>query len=278
MSVKVNEVEIEDSAVQAEIERLRVDYERYVRENGGEPDEQQLHEWALENLIEKELLTQEALRSQAEPGAAQVASYLKDNSDSFDTELSDEEKRELCVRDIKIRALVKSVRKGVKPPPEEELLREYNEHIERFTVPESLRVSHISRLPRAAESKSQAYLELLDIRQKIENFELTWMEALPRSDTYAEDMGVFDTVIRGLFPSEVEEQLFALNRGQVSDVIELEHTNTLHIFRILVKRNAEVIPFEDVREDIRSMLFNDAAENALNGLVDQLKTSADIKR
>lgn len=277
MAVKVNGIEISNEVVVAEVQRLLPDYERYVTENGGEPDEKQLEEWALENLIEQELLAQEAQRSQEEPGEDKVSAYLEENSAAFDESLSDEEKRALCVKDIKMRTLVKSVRKNVSPPTEEDLRKEYDEKIERFTMLESLKVSHICRVPQPGIDKSQAYIDLLSLKKKIDEFDIHWAEALQYSDTYRDDFGMFDTVMRGMLPPEIEEKLFALNRGEVSDVIEFE-SGTLHLFKILVKRDAELLPFEDVREDISTMMFNESAENALNDLIDELEKSADITR
>ena len=277
MSVKVNGIEILEDAVMAEVERLQPDYERYVTENGGEPDENQLKEWALENLVEQELLTQEVLRTQEEPGEDKVSAYLEENSAAFDEELSDEEKSALCIKDIKMRALVKSVRKNVNPPTDEELRKEYDNNIERFTMPESLKISHICRVPQPGVDKSQAYMDLLSMKKKIDNLDIHWAEALQESDTYRDDFGMFDTVMRGMLPPEMEEALFALNRGDISDVFELE-SGTIHLFKILLKRDAELLPFEDVQEDIATMMFNEAAENLLNDLIDKLKKSADITR
>ena len=277
MAVKVNGTEISEQAVKDEVSRLQPDYERYVTENGGEPDMKQLEEWALENLIEQELLTQEALRSQDDPDEDKVSAYLEENGAAFDEKLSDEEKRALCIKDMKMRTLVKSVRKNVSPPTEDDLRKEYDEKTERFTMPESLKVSHICRVPQPGVDKSQAYLDLLSLKKKIDSMDVHWVEALQESDTYRDDFGMFDTVMRGMLAPEIEEKLFALSRGEISDVIELE-SGTLHLFKILVKRDAELIPFDDVQEDISTMMFNEAAENALNDLIDQLKKDADITR
>lgn len=277
MAVTVNGVEIPDESVAREVERLKDDYERYVAKNGGEADEKQLKEWALENLIEKELLIQEAVRTQDEPDEVKVSSYLEENSGVFEEDLSDDDKRQLCVKDLKIRSLVKSVRKNVQPPTEDEIRKEYDENQERFTVGESLKLSHICRVPQPGVEKSQVYMDLLALKKKIDDFDVHWVEAVQESDTYREDFGMFDTIMRGMLPLEVEEKLFALDRGQISDVIEL-HTGTIHLFKILVKRDPEVLPFDDVREDLASMMFSDAAENALNELIDKLKKDADITR
>jgi len=275
MALTVNGIEISAEAIEQEIARLKPDYERYVSENGGEPEETQLKEWATENLVEKELLKQEALRSQDDPDAKRVNAWLSENSDVFGEELSDDEKRARCIEDIKIRSLVKSVRKSVQRPTPEEMRSEYDSNIERFTVPETLKVSHICRVLHPGVDKPQVYIDLLDLKKRVENFEVHWVEAVQLSDTYREDFGMFETVMRGMFPGDIEQKLFALERGELSDVIELD-SGTLHLFKILVKREPELIPFEDVVEELSSMMFNEVAENALNEMLDDLKAKAEI--
>lgn len=277
MAVEVNGVEISEDEVKAEVERLQPDYERYVTANGGEPDLNQLKEWALENLIEKELLIQEARRAQEAPSEDKIKAYLQENSAAFEERRSDKEKRALCIQDFKVRALVKSVRKNARPPTAERVRQEYENKSANFTVPESLKVSHVCRVPQPGFDKPQAYIDLLALRKNIKNSTLDWAEAVRESDTYRDDFGMFDTVTRGMLRPEIEEKLFALNDGDISDVIELE-TGSIHLFKILEKREPELLPFERVREDIAAMLFNEAAENALNNLLDNLKKGADITR
>ena len=278
MSITVNGVEIKEDAVIKEFERLLPEYEVYVEKNEGVVDEAQLKEWALENLIEVELLRQEAERTQSEPSANKIKLYMDEFSADLSDEITDEEKRAMCVRDIKVRGLIKSVRKNVQRPSEEQLREEYNSNIELFTVPEALKLAHICRVPSALQDKAQAFIDLMELKKKIESSEIHWMDALSSSDTFNDDNGLFDTIFRGMFPAEIEEKLFALKRFEISDVIELEEYGSLHIFRMLIKRDAELLPFEDVRDDITNRLFDEAAEEALNGLIDQLKSNAEIVR
>ncbi|MDD2598220.1 MAG: peptidylprolyl isomerase [Kiritimatiellae bacterium] len=275
MAIKVNGIEISADAVEQETARLKPDYERYITANGGEPDDVQLREWATENLVEKELLRQEAVRSQDEPDEKKVAAWLEENRAVFGDELSGEEQRVRCAEDIKIRSLVKSVRKSVPRPTDAELQHEYDKNPERFTVPESLRVAHICRVLYPGVDKARSYIDLLDLKKRVENLEIEWTEAVQLSETFHRDFGIFDTVMRGMLPMEIEEKLFSLERGQITDVIELE-SGTLHLFKVLVKREPELIPFADVREELSSLMFAEAAENALNEMLDALKAKAAI--
>ncbi|MFA7174975.1 MAG: peptidylprolyl isomerase [Kiritimatiellia bacterium] len=275
MALRVNGIEVSADAVEREIARLEPDYKHYITENGGEPDAVQLREWATENLVEKEVLRQEAMRSQTDPDEKKVAAWLEENQAVLGDELSDEERRARCVEDIKIRTLVKSIRKSVQRPSEAELQCAYDSNPERFTVPESLKVSHICRVPHPGADKARNFIDLLDLKKRMESLEIEWMDALQLSDTFQRDYGMFDTVMRGMLPAEIEEKLFSLELEQITDVIELE-SGTLHLFKILVKKEPELIPFAAVCEELSSLMFAEAAESKLNEMLDALKAQAVI--
>jgi len=77
MAVKVDGVEITEQEIQAEIEALRPEYVEYVRQQGGEPSDEQVREWAVENLIEGLLLRQEAIKTQPVPNEERVRKELE---------------------------------------------------------------------------------------------------------------------------------------------------------------------------------------------------------
>jgi hypothetical protein len=65
MAVKVDGVEITEQEIQAEIEALRPEYVEYVRQQGGEPSDEQVRGGRWENLIEGLLLRHEAIKTPA---------------------------------------------------------------------------------------------------------------------------------------------------------------------------------------------------------------------
>jgi len=87
---------------------------------------------------------------------------------------------------------------------------------------------------------------------------------------------MFATVVRGDLPKEAEEALFALAPGAISDVIELD-TQTLHLFKLLVKLEPQQMPYEAVEANLKSSLFEQACQDALNARLDLLKAAAVIE-
>ncbi len=277
MLLMVNGVEIAESRIVGEADRLRADYVGYVTRNGGEASEVQLREWAEENLIEEELFRQEAAATQPEPTDARAGQWVAEHQEAY-AALPEGERLARAKSDLRVRRLEKELRKRVAPVSEAQVRGEYDAHPEQFAIPEQLRLSHICRLidPRL-RSKATGYLELLKIRTDLASGSLTWFEALEASDTYQEDRGLFESVARGDLPTEFEEHLFGLKPGQVSDVLDLGGSS-LHLFRVLAVEPPSQMAFEAVLERLGQALFEQACQEAVEGALDALKARAVIRR
>lgn len=278
MGLTVNGVAIADGKIAEEIARLKTRYEAYVRENGGEPSEAELREWAEEDLIEEELFRQEAAARFPEPSDERALQYIAESPEAFE-KMPEAEKLARSKEALRARALMKDVRKGVPRPPEQVVRQYYGDQPEVFKMPESLRLSHICRLVRpGGEGKSDLFLDLLRLKADIANFQVNWMEAVETcSDTFGQDYGVFGPVSEGDLDPAVESKLFALQPGEVSDVIELDGSS-LHLFRLLAKDPERLMPFKEVQETIAKMLFEQACQSALEARFDALKARAVIQR
>ena len=276
MGLTVNGGVIEEEKIAREMDRLRPEYTAYVQHNGGEPSETQLREWAEEDLIEEALFRQEALATQPVPSDERARQHLDGNAELF-SDVPQEERMARSKEALQQRRLLKELRKGVKKPGESEIRAYYDAHPELFVMPESVRLSHICRIVEPG-SKPDAFLDLLRIKAEIAGARLDWIEALETcSDTYARDEGLFEQVWRGDFPPEIEEKLFALKRGEVSDVIDLGG-RTLHLFKLLAKHPPHKLELEDIQDRLSATLFEEACREALDAKVDALKASAVIRR
>ena len=276
MSLSVNGFDIKESVIQGEMARLRPEYEAYLRTNGAEPNEAQLREWAEEDVIEETVFRQEAVASQPVPSDERAQQYLDDYADLF-KDVPQEERLARSKEALQQRRLMKEIRKGVQQPGEPEIRAYYEAHPESFVMPETLRLSHICRLVDPG-SKADVFLGLLRIKAEVEGFRLNWVEAVETySDSFSRDNGLFDPVSRGDFPQEIEDKLFALKPGEISDVVELG-ARTLHLFKLLVKEPPQKLDLKDVKERLAEVLFEEACREALDARFDVLKASAVIER
>ncbi len=277
MAITVNGVAIPPERVVQEMERLRGSYEAYVREQGGEPGEGQLREWAEDNLIEEELFRQEALATQPPPSDERVRQNIEENP-AFYSGLPEAERLARSREALCVRGLQKALRKRLPKMSDADLRREYDQHPELFTSRETLHLSHICRLigPEGAP-RAEALLELLRLKAELEGDTLRWSEIMHTSDSYQEDFGVFMPVGRGDLPAEAEEQLFALKEGEISDVIELDGLS-LHLFFLLSRNPPAPFKFAEVRDQLRAVQFERAFRDAFDALCDTLKQKAVIQR
>ena len=274
MAVTVDGVEIPESEIQAEMTRLRFGYDEYVRQQGGEPSEPQLREWAAENLIEATLLKKEAATTQPVPSDDRIRKELETNAPAY-AGFSEEERPGRARTALQQRRLVRELRKSVPHPAEAETRAYYEANAEQFIAPEMLKLSHICRIVDPA-SRTDAFLELLRVKSEIEQGRLTWGEALGTySDTVEQDRGLFATVGRGDMPEDIEKKLFVLNPGEMSDVIDFKG-RTLHLFRVLARLAPEKMPYAAVKENLKGLLFEQACQDALNARLDALKAAAVI--
>ena len=277
MGVTVNGVEIAEERIAGEMARLREDYVAYVKANGGDSDEAQLREWAEENLIENELFRQEALATQPEPSDERARQNIEACPDFYEN-IPEGDRLPKSKEALRMRALEKEIRKRVPKVSDADLKREYDAHAEACMTSETFRFSHICRLiGPGGSARADAYLELLRLRTDVSNQQINWFEALEASDTYREDYGAFAAVGRGDLPEEIEKHLFALPLGGVSDVVELDG-RSLHLFRLLAIDPPEKVRFEEIRDRLRSMLFDRAHQETLEKCFDDLKAKAVIRR
>ncbi len=276
MAVTVNGVEISEAKIQEEIARLREEYEQYVQAEGGEPKEEQLREWAAENLIETQLFREVALATQPVPSEERVKQELDKNATLYET-LPEEQRLAQASVTLQQRRMMKDIRKSAKLPSEGEMRDYYDAHPDLFIAPEALRLSHVCRYLDAG-NKAQVYLDLLELKTALDNKAIAWGAALSaNSDTFRRDYGRFATVAHGELPAAVEEKLWNLGEDEVSDVIDLG-METLHLFKVTARLETTKIKYHDIKDDLRKKMFEEACSDRVNARLDELKAAAVIER
>jgi len=276
MAVAVNGVEIPEKNVQAETERLRPDYVAYIKANGGEPSEAQLREWAEDGLIEAELLRAEAVATQPVPSEERVRKELEEHADAY-RDLPEEQRAVFAREALQQRRLLKEIRKAAKAPGDEEMRAFFEANPQLFVVPEAVRLSHICRYVNPA-TRADEFLNLLRIKSDLEQRKISWVEAIETcSDSFQRDSGLFATVHRGELPPEIEKQLFALEYGTFSDVVDFGE-GTLHLFRLLVRLEPEKVSFKDAKETVMKVMHDASVDEAVNARLDALRAAAVIQR
>lgn len=286
MTLYVNEEKIENSQIEAEINRLRPDYRQVFETQPAEEQEKQLAKWARENIIEAVLFRQEAKKAfpQIDPQEVQTVLQQLLERDAEDGPLHQqvqagaEEQRkihDMIADQIRRKKLHSQITSKILRPSEKEIHNYYDQHLaDRFTIPEMVHAAHIVKHPNTGESKDQQYQQMCQIKDKLDSdvpFEELAKEHSDCPDT-AGDLGFF---ARGKMVPAFEDVVFSLHPGSYSNIFESEFG--WHIAKVIEKRPSIPCSLDQVREVIVRDLTQQAGEKVLEQFLDAQKEKACIE-
>jgi peptidyl-prolyl cis-trans isomerase C len=155
----------------------------------------------------------------------------------------------------------------------------YNENSQYFSQPEQVRASHIliKVEPDAEESVKKDALERINaIKTRLdggEEFsELARTLSEGPSNVNGGDLGAFG---RGQMVKPFEDAVFAMNVGDVSDVVETQFG--YHLIRLTSKNAQTSVPFEEVKQQIVDHLTQLKMAEMINGYIATIKPGAVIE-
>lgn len=280
MALLINGETVEDSVIREEVSLLRPAYEAAVQSADPVEREMQLREWSRENVIERVLLRQEALKNPEPIPAEQIEEALQliRTKSSGQPNCILPQADNLLEKDIEIRLrierLVQKVTSKVAPPKNKDISEFYRKHKEEFFTPELVRASHIVKNVGEDANESAALEAIRKIQQDLN--EGASFEEL--ADRYSDcpgnggDLGYFP---RGQMVEEFDRVVFAIDIGQTSDIFR--SVFGFHIARVHDKKPAGIRALQEVRGEIEAALFRQKQERAMEDFLDRLKAKADIK-
>ena len=127
------------------------------------------------------------------------------------------------------------------------------------------------------EAKAPVRKKMEDLRKQIKagaDFaELAEKNSMDRGS--AVKGGDLDFFARGQMVAPFEKAAFALGEGQVSDIVETKFG--LHLIKVIEKKAATKLRFDQAENDLREYLFRSAQQNAFEDYVASLRKSSDVK-
>jgi parvulin-like peptidyl-prolyl isomerase len=291
MALYVNGELVDEIVVDEEADRLRPQYEQvFVSTDTDEieANEKQLLEWSRENVVERILLRQAAVNAPEpiDPAAVeeQYAQILEQaggeeefiKRTGIKPEDIDSVKSDIG-SDLKLQRLIKSLTDGVEKPTSKQILREFEDNTERFTIPEMIRASHIVKHVEQGDDEAtvaKARKELEEVLAEVrETGDFDGLAAKYSScPENGGDLGFFP---RGQMVQEFEDIAFEMESGQVSDVFQTQFG--FHIAKVTEKRPSIPCKLEDVSEVIEKELLEAAQQKAIEKFVDAEKEKATIE-
>jgi peptidyl-prolyl cis-trans isomerase C len=286
----VNGVVITEEHLKREVFQFRRQYARQGRPlSDGQLSE--VKKAVLENLIGRELLYQESSKDNIEISDQIISEQIKRIRKQFTSEteyqkfldemkVSEEEVKAKIRQDMAIRRYVEKKIANKITVPAKDVRSYYDLNPDYFKQPDQIRASHILIKvdPSATQQqKDKARKEIKKIQKKLKGGEdfagLARQVSQGPSSKRGGDLGYFG---RGRMVKPFEDAAFGLNPGDVSDIVETQFG--YHLIKVVDKKPATVIAFEQARGQIEQVLKQEKVRNKVRMVVEDLKRGAEIVR
>lgn len=179
---------------------------------------------------------------------------------------------------MRIEEFVDGIVADVEEATEEEMAEFYEENKEQFRTPASITASHILLSFEEGdtdEQKADKKAKLESLKVELEDgadfAELAKEHSTGPSGPKGGELGTFS---KGQMVPPFEEAAFALNPGDISDVVETRFG--YHLIKVADKQDEGVQTLEDVRERLADYLTNQKKQGKVMAYIEELREDADI--
>ncbi len=231
----------------------------------------------LTSMIERRLQLQEAkTRSVAvtDQEIQQALRQMKQQGETID-ETNPADMKRLREQLTLLKIVDRDVRSAVMVA-DSDLKRYFQEHRDRFALSEEYTLSQILIKPRSPDDTADAREKIREATALLKQGESFEDVALRFSDgPNASHGGHLGLVRQGELLPEIERTVATLVPGGISDVIET--SEGFHIMRLEDKTPKQFRPYEQVRNEIQSLVFQQKSEDVFQTWLANLKNKAYIE-
>ena len=270
-----------DLIMQSDMKReLAPERERIQKEYRGEALAHRLRTveyMALTSMIERKLQLQEAKAKGVEVSDQEVRQALQQMKQQGETidETNPANLKNVREQLILLKVVDREVRSGVMVA-DSDMKRYFQEHHDRFALPEEYTLSQILLKPRSPDDTADAKAKAADITALLKRGEPFEDLALRFSDgPNASRGGRLGLVRQGELLPGIERAIAKLVPGGISDTIET--SEGLHIVRLEDKQPKQFRPYEEVRVEIQGLVFQQKSEDVFQSWLAELKNKAYIE-
>lgn len=270
-----------DLIMQSDMKReLAPERERIQKEYRGEALTHRLRTveyMALTLMIERKLQLQEAKAKGVEVSDQEVRQALqqmKQQGEKID-ETNPANLKNVREQLILLKVVDREVRSGVMVA-DSDIKRYFQEHHDRFALPEEYTLSQILIKPRSPDDTSDAKAKAAEITALLKRGEPFEDLALHFSDgPNTSRGGRLGLVRQGELLPGIERAIAKLVPGGISDTIET--SEGFHIVRLEDKQPKQFRPYEEVRAEIQGLVFQQKSEDVFQAWLAELKNKAYIE-
>jgi len=232
---------------------------------------------AVTKLIERKLQLQAAQKKGLDVSDQEVVQAVEEMKKQGEKIDSTDPNTARSVREqLTLKRVVDREVRGVIMVADSEMKRYYQEHRDRFAYPEEYQLSQILIKPRSqedraiAQGRAEALLATLKQGESFEELALRFSDGPDASRG-----GRLGLVRQGELIPVLEQALTALQIGDITDIVETPEG--LHIVRIDDKKPRQFRPYEQVKTEIQSLVFQQKTEDQYQIWMADLKNKAYIE-
>ncbi|MBV6433545.1 MAG: Chaperone SurA [Bryobacteraceae bacterium] len=280
MAFRVNGELVTDEALREEERLIRP---RMVEEMEGDDPvelEARVRQWARENIIERLVLRQAAMRDEDPVPEDIMNQRLKEIRTQSPGEsgcvapAGDEElRRELETR-FRAERLLARVTEKVTAPKNKEISEYYKKNREQFQTPEMIHAAHIVKNVDEFSSEAAARAAIEEAGRELEAG-APFEEVADRVSDCPGNGGDLGFFPRGQMVEEFDEAVFPLEVGRRSGIFRTPFG--FHIARVIGRTPAGMRGLDEVREQISQMLLEQKRQRAAEQFLDRLMSSAKVE-
>jgi peptidyl-prolyl cis-trans isomerase C len=245
----------------------------------------------LDRMIETELLYQDSRKKEIRVDFQAVENQINDIKKRFPNDaayqkaikqmdLSEAVIREQIEKGLAINELVKTQIADKIKISDDETKEFYNANLDRFKQPEEVKASHILIKVDAEATepqKTEARKKIEDIQGKLKKGDDFSALAKEYSEGPSSSRGGdLDYFKRGQMVKPFEDAAFALEIGQVSEIVETPFG--LHLIKVFDKKPAGVLAYNEVKDRLAQHLKQQKVKQEVDLYLDDLKKDAKIEK
>ena len=280
----VNDAVITEADVTTQFSAMRDDPEGRLPDDAN-PSEVQAA--ILKHLIEQQVIVQEAKRAGIVVSPQEIKDRMDQFRDGFDSEedfqrslaeagVTEDQLRQTVRDQLLVKRVIDAqVRAGLSVSPQE-VARQLEQHPELAKPGERVRARHV--LVRIGEHRSedqaQALIQSLSEQLKA-GADFAEVAKAHSEDQYREDGGEMDWMAQGELLPELDQALFTLPVGQVSDPIQTRLG--FHLVKVEERRSAASLPLTEANAAIMQKLYQQKYQAAFVRWLNDLKRHAYIE-
>lgn len=279
------------TAKQLDLEISRLRQRTPAGQNPSDMPSPDLREKALDALIERQLLRQQAEKEDIKideqrvdekisaikkryPDPKQYDQILA-NMNITEADLKGHIREGLVLQTLIDRVIVANITIS-----DDQVKQFYDNHPDLFQQQQQVRASHIliKLAPDADEAAKKAAMEkVVQVQKRLKDGEdfATVAKELSEGPSAGNggDLGFFD---KGKMVKPFEDAVFTMKVGDVSDTVQTQFG--YHIIKVTGEKPARKLPYDEVKADIAGHLKNNQVKTDLDAYIEKLKGSAQIEK